>query len=935
MIHGRDAELARVDRLAAPGASGALLVVGDPGLGKTTLLDHAAERARRAGRAVLTACGDPAERDLAFAALHQLLLPRLDHLDRLPGPQRRALGAALGLTEATAVPDRLHLAAGALTLLGEPGDDGSHGAPGDDDGPGTLVVVDDLHWFDDASRDVVLFCARRLPDVPGGPGLLVATRPPAPDTTLPHVVLSPLDDDAAARVLDEARAGLDAAARRRVLGRAGGNPLALVELPDIVTDGPEASSDRLDRLWADRLADLPGVTRRVLLLAAVADSDDLAVVVTAAGRATDPGAAATGAPDGPAPGPWDDATLAAWAPAEAAGLVHLDDGRVRFRHPLVRTAVRDVAPLAERRGAHLALAEASTDPDRRAWHLAAAAVGPDADAAQALEDTAERARLRGGWAAAARALERAGELSPDPADATRRLLLAAPAAMFTGRTDWVERVAARARSLAPDAASRHEADLFSGWALAQTARHEDAVRRLTALARATRDDDPDLAVAALAPAAVAAYNGGEEHLLDEVGAALAVVAPEDDDPVDAWVRGAVAPFAAASRAALDRAVATHADLGIRELDVLGGAAWVLDETRLAERLLARLVDLFADGPTAGTNALVSSTLAATRLELGRWDAAQACADDATRLAQETGMPLVELTATLTTAHVAVLRGQVGTARALARRVLAAVDPDVTRTVGVRARLVLGLAELVDGRPEAAHDVLRRGFTTAGGPVHRHASVHLLVPLAEAAVAAGRTADARGVLAAVAEHVGSEPGPRVAALLHQAHGLLAGDDPVDGGAAVDGGSGGAPTAEQHLRAALADPAAATWPFERALVRLHLGERLRRDRRVSEARTELSAALETFVRLGARPFVERATAELRAAGVRVADRTADPLADLTAQQQRIVRLAAQGRTNREIAEQLFLSPRTVGFHLYRVFPLLGVTSRAQLRDVVDPA
>jgi len=905
-ILGRDAELARVEALAAPGSGGALLVVGEPGLGKTMLLDHAARHGRRSGRRVLVARGARGERDLAFAALHQLLLPRLDHVGRLPAPQARALGAALGLREDSAIPDRLHLAAGALTLLCEA--DGPDAAADD---AGTLAVVDDLQWADEASRDVLLFCARRLTDAAAGTALLVATRPPGPADPLPAIVLSGLDDQAAARLLDRQPEPPPAAIRRDVLELADGNPLALVELSRsggavparaAAAAGPWPVSERVEQAFAARLPALPGSTRRLLLLAAAADADDLGPVLAADGH-DDPGDA-----------------LDAWAPAERAGLVHLDGPRFRFRHPLARAAVYQAAPLAERRGAHLALAEVVEDPDRRAWHRAAAAVGPDAETADQLEETADRARERGGWAASARALERAADLSPDPAAAARRFLLAAPAAMYTGRTAWVERLAGLARAAATDDLTRLEADLYAGWAVASTARHREAVERLTSVARRGAGADPELALSALAPAAVAAYNSGDDGLFDDVARTLEALRPAADEPVTAWVRGTAEPFASASRAALDAAVRAHASLGINELNVLGGAAWVLDETTLSARLLGELLDLFAHGPTAGTNALVSSTVAATLQELGRWDDAQAHAEDAARIADATGMSVVRAAATATSAMLAATRGRVEEARGLAHEALAAVDPETTRAVGVRARQALGLAALAAGDPEGAYDVLRRTFDAAGSPVHRHASVHSLVPLASAAARGERPEvldDARRVVAATTTHVGTSPGPRVVALLHHARALLA--PPED--------------AEPAYRAALADPAAATWPFERALVRLDLGERLRRLHQVSAARTELSAARETFLRIGAVPFADRATAELRAAGVPVPERTPDTLAQLTPQQRRIVRLAAQGRTNREIAERLFLSPRTVGFHLYRVFPVLGVTSRAQLRDLVD--
>ncbi|WP_402462286.1 AAA family ATPase [Isoptericola aurantiacus] len=909
---GRDDELARIDALLA-GRTGesALVVVGEAGLGKTSLLEHAGRRARDHGQAVRATRGNVGERSLAFAGLHRLLHPLLAHVDRLPRPQRRAVGGAFGLTDSRGVPDRLHLAAGVLSLLAD-----LDRAPGTGaDGPRRLVVVDDLQWVDDASRDVLLFCARRL--VPEcGTAMLLATRPTGAPADLPTLRLAPLAVPDAERLLDRQPVRPTSDRRALVLDRSAGNPLALLELarPDTATDALPASTTldaRIEHDVAARLADLPSRTRALLTLAAAADGDDLAVVLDAARRSGTDTTAHDGAPDVAD-------VLADWAPAELAGLVRLDDDRVRFRHPLVRRAVYDVAPRSERRGAHLALAAAAHDPDRRAWHLAAAAVGRDGQVADALEATADRARDRGGWAAAARALERAGELSPHPQDATRRFLAAAPAAMYTGRTAWVEQVAARARATAVDETDRLEADLYAGWAVASSYRHADAVERLTSVARRAAGDVPS-ALAALAPAGVAAYNSGDDALLAAVGGALGRLDVDDDEPVAAWLHGVVAPFDPRSREILDRAVAAHADLGIDELNVLGGAAWVLDESSLAERLLARLLELFADGPTQGANALVTGTLAAARQELGRWEEARAGAEDAVAIAEETGMPVVRDAARTTSALVAACQGRTEQARELAGAVLGGVDPDVTRAAGIRAHQALGLAALADGEPETAYDFLRRGFGPDGTPLHRHASVYSVVLLAGAAARSERSDDARTVVDAVARGCGPQPGPRVATLLQHARALLCEPD----------------RSVPLLRAALADAAGATWPFERALARLDLGRALRRARRVSEARTELSAALETFVRLGASPFVEQAAGELRASGVAVADRAPDALAQLTAQQRRIVHLAARGRTNRQIAEELFLSPRTVGFHLYRVFPLLGVTSRAQLRDLVEPA
>jgi DNA-binding CsgD family transcriptional regulator/tetratricopeptide (TPR) repeat protein len=372
------------------------------------------------------------------------------------------------------------------------------------------------------------------------------------------------------------------------------------------------------------------------------------------------------------------------------------------------------------------------------------------------------------------------------------------------------------------------------------------------------------------------------------------------------------------------------------LNQLGGAAWAVDQTDYAVTALRTFLERQEQTSLGGVNALVSNTLGAALRDTGAWDQALAAHRDAARIAGG-DMEMVRRVADAELAALAALRGDPGAARKLAARALAGIDPDASRAVGVAARRALGLAALVEGDHERAHDVLRQIVDDHGQPVHPHMSLYGTVDLVTVAVRTGRYDEARRVAVAFREAAG-HGSARLRALVEHASALVA--------ATADSPAGHA-AAEAHFAAALTDPEGATWPFERARIRLDLGAWLRRQRRAAEARPHLVAAEDTFERLGSTPFAQRAVAELRAAGVRAAgtyatvphpgqadddDGGAKALPELTPQQREIVLLAARGLTNREIGERLFLSPRTVSSHLYRVFPLLGVTSRTQLRDVL---
>src|SRR5580658_7207255 len=489
-IFGREAGLARLRGLMeqVPLAGQVLLVTGEAGMGKTVLLADAVGRARSAGVRVLSVTGRESESRLAFAGLHQLLRPVLSSAVGLPGRQAQALTGALGLAADLTVPDPLLTGVAVLTLLS----DLSERSP-------VLVVADDAHWLDRSSLDTLAFVGSRLDAE--RVVLLVGARgqapPPGFDRGFPELHLEPLSAADAGRLLDAQPRPPRGRARAQVLAQAAGNPMALIELAKAVADDPAAGrrwaaeplplTDRLSAVLTSRFAALPEPARAALLLAAVADGPDLQV------------AASYGAgPD-----------ARALAPAEQLGLIKVDRTGLQFSHPLVRSAIYHSAPFAQRAAAHRSLAEAlHAEPDRRAWHLAAAALQPDEHVASLLETTAAQAQHRGGAAAAAEAMERAAELSPDRADQARRLVAAASAAVPTGQGDWVQDLATRALGVTADPALRLVARRDAGWALAWSGRRTAALSALISVAEEASPNQSALAWDALGSAATVAYQSG-------------------------------------------------------------------------------------------------------------------------------------------------------------------------------------------------------------------------------------------------------------------------------------------------------------------------------------------------------------------------------------------------------------------------------------------
>ncbi|WP_187284846.1 AAA family ATPase [Streptomyces sp. uw30] len=876
-----------------------LLLLGDAGMGKTVLMAAAAAHARSAGVRTLAATGRESEQCLVFAGLYQLLRPVQDRMDALPARQADALRGAFGISEDPAPPDALLTGIAVLTLLSQLADDKP-----------LLVWVDDAQWLDRASLDALAFAARRVESEPLV--LLLSARgtvPPAGfERGFPQLALPPLDLPDAGRLLDAQPEPPRGRPREQVLTQAAGNPLALIELTKVIAEDPDAGrrwvaeplplTTQLTAAMAAQFTALPAAARSALLIAAVADRPDVATAV--------PGLSAT-----------------ALAPAEAAGLIRLDAHGPQFTHPLARSAVYHAAPFTERSAVHRQVADALSDqPDRSAWHLAAAALEPDEQIAALLETSAAQAQRRGGAAAAAAALERAAELSVGDRDKARRLLSAADLAQSAGQADWVLALAENVLTLTSDPDLRIAARFGIGWALQWSNRHAEAFETLLALAAEAGERLPDVAWGAASMAATVAHQTGKAATVTRARAALDTLdgsapAPEGiAREYRIWLKACTNPYVGRDEtiAELHRLV----DAPLVDPGMVGAAAWVLNETDIAVGLMCEyLTELRAPG-VRGASGGVLSALEWAYIDSGRWDEALAAAREANDIAAAYKMESVAGSADLTIATVAAMRGDLDDVGPLVTRVHTAVDVAEYGGYAARIRHTAGLAELAKGNYIAAYAQLRRQFSEDGTALHHTFSYLAIADLAAAAARAERLLEARTLLERALTRISPAPGPRLDQLAARARGLLA--DPE--------------TAEKHFAAALADPAGESWPFERAQLQLDYGEWLRRQRRINDAKPILGEALETFRRLGATPWTRRAESELRACGVSAHSPHATSVLDeLTAQQREIVVLAGSGLTNSEIADRLFLSPRTVASHLYRSYPKLDVAGRHQLRDLID--
>jgi DNA-binding CsgD family transcriptional regulator len=906
-LFGRERELELIgDSLERIGVGGrSLLIKGEPGIGKSALLDAARAHARELGMQVLSTSGSPFESLMPFAGLHGLLRPLLQEVGALPLRQREAVTVALGVSDGPA-PDVFLVALSVLDLLA----DRAAVTP-------LLLVVEDAHWLDDATRDVLGFVARRVEIEPIV--ILFAARddfacdPAWAD--LPELRLDALDGASASALLDAYVPELTPDARERLLAEAGGNPLALVEFARGFDWGRSAPSppmvplpitERLERVFAGRVSALPSATRLLLLVAALDEGADLPEILATA-------SAVEGRP----------ATIEDIAPAEAAALVSVSGQALRFRHPLVRAAIHQSAAISERQAVHGALAQAHAEnPDRSVWHRAAALTRPDEQVARELEAAAERALRCGAPGTAAIALTRAAELSESTSSRGRLLLRAAELDFELGRSELALRLLAHAKRMPLEEGQRAQLTLLLE---ASDPDSWSGAARVAAVAeiasRSASINGSALTLKSLLTVATGCWWGNPtQQTRDVVVAAAERLGAADDDPALLAVLANADPV---GRGALvNERIARMTPDAARDpaaLHLVGSAAsavWAFD---LALGFLGGAVDgLRAQGRLGLlAQALVSQAWAA--VHLAKETLAISAADEGARLARETGQPRWALSADLARAAVAGERGNFETVHAL-------TSLAETELLPVGAHAMLSLVQFVRGRAAVAHqryqeglEHLRRTLDASDVAYHPFIGAWGLSDLVEAATRSGNEAEAKLYLGELESLVAQTSAPLLRASLSFARPLLASEE----------------DAEALYQAALATDLS-NWPCFRGRLLLDYGRWLRRQRRVADSRAPLRAARESFDALAFDGLAESARQELRAAGEGSVRRAPDARDQLTPQELQIAQLAAAGLSNREIGHRLYLSHRTVGSHLYRLFPKLGIASRNELdRDLLGSA
>ena len=906
-LQGRGSERGVLDRLieaVRAGESRALVVRGEPGVGKTALLEYVVEQA--AGCRVERAAGVQSEMELPFAGVHQLVGPMLDRLERLPPPQRDALRTAFGVSTGPA-PDRLFVALAVLSLLSDVAEEQP-----------LICVVDDAHWLDRASAQALAFVARRLEAE--SVGLVFAARGASAELAgLPQLAVEGLGERDALALLDSTLTGpLDARVREQIVSETCGNPLALLELVRGYTPAELAGgfglpggvplSRSIEESFRRRLDALPADTRRLLRLAAADPVGDPLLVWRAAERLGVATEAAT--------------------PAAEAGLLELGT-RVWFRHPLVRSAAYRSATVQERQEVHGALAEATdpgVDPDRRAWHRAQAAPGHDESVASELERSAGRAQARGGLAAAAAFLERAATLTAAPGRRAQRLLAAAEAKRDAGALDEALGllVAVEARPL--DALRSAEVEHLRGQIALEQQRGDDAASLLVSAARRFEPLDAGLARETHLEALVAAMWAGDPNspggVLDAAQAARD--APPGHEPpravdvlLDALAIRATEGYAAAAPTmirALELVLAPEA--GADEVLRLAGSrpsiavaaelwddeSWHFLATRQAQlaRATGALVQL----------RLALNFVAGSHILAGELTTAALMLEEDHLIAEATGNSPIAYSDML----LAAWRGREAQASelieaALSQATARGLGRFVTFATYASAVLSNGL-----GDHAAARDAAARAFE--GDQVARDA---LLMPeLAEAASKTGDVALLRTALEWLSERTRVTPTDWVLGIEARVRALLSEGDVADG----------------FHRESIARLGRTRVRVELARGHLLYGEWLRRERRRVDAREQLRTAHDLLDAMGIEAFAARARRELSATGETVRKRTVETRDELTAQEALIARLARDGFSNPEIGTRLFISPRTVKYHLRKVFTKLDISSRNQLDRVLPP-
>jgi DNA-binding NarL/FixJ family response regulator len=901
VLFGREVETARIGRFLQSIRQGGdvRMVRGEPGVGKSALLDFAADRALAEGMRVFRAAGSEFEADVTYLLLNQLLLPLYTEMQRLPPALRDALTVALGFGPGPA-PAALLVCNAALSLVTMV----AKKAP-------VLLIVDDVQWVDRPTAVVLGFIARRVSG--SQVGVIAASRAGTESFLdrrgLTEVTVGPLSDEAAAQLVDERFPTLAARTRQRLLDLARGNPLALVELPAVISgtaESPDASdvvplSDRLQAIFAKRIADLPDPTRLLLLLATFEGSGDIRTL-----RAmTD---------------------LTPLAPAERAHLVRVDDvtGRITFRHPLIQSAIVATSTHEERRQAHAAIALALPgDPERRSWHLAAASAGPDEAVAAQLEHAAHRVMQRGDALAAIAALMRAAELSTTPEDTARRLAQAAYIGAEAGGSEDATSLLARSREMSVDAAGALHAAGAAALLMINGDGDVHTAHRLLTGAIETgehgwRADDPALDEAMHTLLLLSWYAGSPQHWA-AFHRLLAKLEPAPSDVLSVMSRTFPDPVRTgrAARPDLEALIATlPEEKDLTRMMRIGTASVYLDRLGEIREYSWRLVRQGREGGAPRRQLSAKMHLGLDGFLTGRWDEAENLATEAQQVCGDSGLTFLTWYFQYIRAIVAAGRGRTGQAYELADEItLWALPRGVAGAVAI-AHHPRALAAAAEGDFEASY---RHAVASSPAGVlapYVPNCTWVMFDLVEAALRTGRTAEARAHAEAMRAADVAALSSRMTLIQHGVDALVMDSDETDA----------------RLERTLSDPASERWLFEGSRIRLAFAERLRRRRDHAAARTHLLAARTGFAAMGAEPWLARATAELRATGYR-ACATGPATGVLTGQELEIAGLAAGGLTNKQIAERLFLSHRTVGAHLYRIFPKLGISSRAGLRDALS--
>ncbi len=876
----------------------ALAIIGDAGIGKSELLAAGADLARARGYTVLSAVGVEDEWNLPYAGLHRLLLSLMPDSGRLPVPQQRALRAAFGL-DAHEPPQPFLVSLAALTLLSI----ASSRAP-------VLVCIDDVHWLDQPSQDALAFAARRL-DAEALVLLGSARNGHASvfvDACARRLEVCGLDDTSAQALLSRHAPDLSIADQRRILAHALGNPLAIVELPaalrstvpvvgDLVAE-PVPLSARLERAFAARFDDLPAATRDALIITATGSQCDLAEILAAtsvlAGRPV---------------------SIAEVESAAQAGLVSIDRRAVTFRHPLVRSAVLQAESAQRRRAAHEALAEAlRDDPFRRTWHRGEATVGSDDQLADELEYVHAIALRRGSALAGIGVLERSAALTTDSALRGRRLLLAAEHAFGLGRADMVDRLLAAAgrNTLSELERARMEwlREIFNDGVPGDALRVIELCRSAW---RSRAAGDTDLALNLLLGAALRCWwaDTGPEARAFVADTLRGLAGAATDARYVAALAVAEPVLECATVEQILAGVVLETVTDASDLRLYGWAAHAVGDPARAVDFFDRAEHKFREQGRLGLLSHVLVMGAVDRLQIGEWRRARLALVEAQQIADDTGQPIWGVGARSVTAMEMGLRGEAAAHETAtqAEHVASGGHLNVMLTC---VQLAHGYAFASAQQYPEAYAALRRIFDPADPARHERESFTGIMVFAEAGAHAGQLEDARAIVADLELLAKVCPSPVLHDQLRYARAVLADDDDAEG---------------------LFQDALATdlvrWPWTKGRLQLGYGSWLRRRRRITESRPLLREARAAFEVIGAAAWAEQARIELRAAGERSTEPGQTPAEDiLSPQELQIAWMAADGLTNKQCGARLYLSPRTVGSHLYRIFPKLGITSRGQI-------